>query len=128
MIDVFVAAVFAGCIYGIARAWGRRPNYCRVAGWTASAMFAVAAYTEYSIASAGLMVPSLSRLVPIMLFAVIMFRLGRRSDRGIAVLSSGDQRDTVWAMHVQALLNRLDPEPDGEGVESGEVRAAAEGA
>jgi len=80
MIDILIALAFAGCIWGLARAAGRRPDYRRVTAWTAFAMFGIAAYTEYSIASAGTMAPSLGRLVPIMLFAVVMFRLGRRTE------------------------------------------------
>ena len=80
MIDILVALTFAGCIWGIARAWGRRPDYRRVTAWTAFGMFGVAAYTEYSIAATGTLAPSLGRLIPIMLFAVIMFRLGRKPD------------------------------------------------
>ena len=47
MLDILIALIFAGCIYGIARAWGRRPNYPRVAGWTGAAMFAIAAWVPY---------------------------------------------------------------------------------
>ncbi len=79
MLDILIALTFAGCIYGIARAWGRRLDYRRVAGWTAAGMFAIAARVEYSIAMAGEMTPSVGRLVPIMLFAVVMFRLGRKT-------------------------------------------------
>ncbi len=80
MLDILIALTFAGCIYGIARAWGRRPNYRRVAGWTAAGMFAIAARVEYSIAASGETMPSVGRLVPIMLFAVVMFRLGRNTN------------------------------------------------
>ena len=80
MLDILIALAFAGCIYGIARAWGRRPTYRRVAGWTAAVMFAIAAWVEFSIATSGEATPSVGRLVPIMLFAVVMFRIGRDTE------------------------------------------------
>jgi hypothetical protein len=52
-------------------------------------MFGVAAYTEYSIAATGTLAPSLGRLIPIMLFAVVMFRLGGRPDPEEAPAAEG---------------------------------------
>lgn len=119
MIDILVALTFAGCIWGIARAWGRRPDYRRVAGWTAFGMFGIAAYTEFMIASAGTLAPSLGRLVPIMLFAVLMLRLGRKreSESGPAGGLLAETPVAGWAAGAQALVQRIALELDPETAE-----------
>jgi hypothetical protein len=129
MLDILIALAFAGCIYGIARAWGRRPDYRRVAGWTAAVMFAIAAWVEYSIAASGDATPSVGRLVPIMLFAVVMFRIGRKSETDDALAADvlPETRVAGWASHVRALLNRLGLEVPRESPEHRESHAAAEG-
>ena len=130
MIDILVALTFAGCIWGIARAWGRRPDYRRVAGWTAFGMFGVAAYTEFSIASDGMMAPSLGRLIPIMLFAVVMFRLGRKSrpESGPVADMLADTPIAGWTARAQDLVQRIGRELDPEAAEEQDGRAMVEGA
>ena len=129
MLDILIALAFAGCIYGIARAWGRRPDYRRVAGWTAAGMFAIAAWVEFSIASSGEVTPRVGRLVPIMLFAVVMFRLGRKTKTADVPAAPGRLETMVagWASHVLALVDRLGLDESGDPREHRESHAAAEG-
>jgi len=128
MLDILIALTFAGCIYGIARAWGRRPNYPRVAGWTAAVMFAIAAWVEFSIARSGEVMPSVGRLVPIALFAVVMFRVGRKTNADDAPAAAGPESwGDRWTSFVQEVLGLFGLEVPLEGPDQGETRAAAEG-
>ena len=129
MIDILVALAFAGCIYGIARVWGRRPDYRRVAGYTAFGMFVIAAYTEFSIASAGTQAPSLGRLVPIMLFAVLMFRIGRKEDPELAPPTDmvSDATATGWRSHLRTLMEILGVEADQDAADEHDGRTLTEG-
>ena len=86
LLDIPVALGFAGCIYGIARVLGRRLDFRRVAGWTAAVMFAIAAYGQLSIASSGEATPNVSRVIPIMIFAIVMLRVRRRAENDDPVL------------------------------------------
>lgn len=129
MLDILIALLFAGCIYGIARAWGRRWDYRRVAGWTAAVMFAIAAWVEFSIASAGEIVPSLGRLVPIALFAVVMFRISRKPGAEDAAAADGpvETRVASWESHVLAFVDRHLAEVPRDPREHGGSHTAAEG-
>jgi hypothetical protein len=128
MLDILIALIFAGCIYGIARAWGRLPNYPRVAGWTGAVMFAIAAWVEFSIARSGEVMPSLGRLVPIALFAVVMFRIGRKTNADDSPAAADrESRRARWTSFVQEVLDLFGLEVRPEGLDQGETRAAAEG-
>ena len=128
MLDILIALVFAGCIYGIARAWGRLPNYPRVAGWTGAVMFTIAAWVEFSIARSGEVMPNVGRLVPIALFAVVMFRIGGKTNADDAPAGTvPESRVAGWRSFVQQARALFELEVPPEGLDQGETRAAAEG-
>jgi hypothetical protein len=127
MLDILIALTFAGCIYGIARAWGRRPNYRRVAGWTAAVMFAIAAWVEFSIARSGEVTPSVGRLVPIALFAVVMFRIGRKTNADDAPAAAVPESwGARWTSFVQQVLDLLGLEVPLEAPDQAESHAVAD--
>jgi hypothetical protein len=80
MLDILFALGFAGCVYGLARVMGREPRFCRVAGWTALAMFAIAGYGELSVVVSGEASPDMWHMIPLLFLAVLMFRIRRDSE------------------------------------------------
>ena len=80
MLDILVALGFAGSIWGIARVAGRHPDFRRVAGWTATLMFVIVSLGELSIAASGEATPSVGRVIPILILAIVMFRIGRDTE------------------------------------------------
>ena len=81
-VDVLVAVVLSGCIWGLLRALDRRPSFPRVVAWTAFVMFAIATRGELNIAHAGLKRPDVGQVIPLLILAVAMYRLGWSAGSG----------------------------------------------
>ena len=75
-IDVSVALALSACIWGLARAMNRRPSFPRIVGWTAFVMFAIATRGELRIAQSGSARPDVVHVIPLLVLAVGMYRLG----------------------------------------------------
>lgn len=81
-IDVAVALALSGCIYALLRAMERRPPFVRIVAWTAFGMFAIATRGELKIAASGLARPDVAQVIPLLLLAVAMYRVGWTSGSG----------------------------------------------
>lgn len=81
-VDVVVALALSGCIYALFRATDRRPSFVRIVAWTAFGMFAIATRGELKIAETGPARPDVGQVIPLLLLAVGMYRLGWTSGSG----------------------------------------------
>jgi hypothetical protein len=82
VIDVLVAFALAGCVWGLARAWDRRPDYLRLVAWTAIVMCALAAWGESEIASSGKAAAHPANVVPLLIFSVALYLVISRRRTG----------------------------------------------
>jgi hypothetical protein len=82
VIDVLVAFALGGCVWGLARAWDRRPGYLRLVAWTAIVMCALAAWGESEIAASGKAAADPANVVPLLIFSVVVYLVISRHRSG----------------------------------------------
>lgn len=82
LIDVLVAFVMAGCVWGLARAKDRRLDFLHVVAWTFVVMCALAAWGERQAAVSGRAAPEPANVVPLLIFAVGMYLIVSRRGSG----------------------------------------------